>query len=180
MPFREVEELIFSYRNLVKIDNLMGFESLTKLKLDCNCITKIENLSHLVCCWELWQNETHYTARHTLDAICCHLRPNQPSGTPTMKKCCPCRQLPQVVAACLTLHVVLQTNLTWLDLSFNQISKIEGLSTLQKLTDLSLLDNEIAELEGLDALSGLQCLSLGALSPPCHVLATSCLSINAC
>jgi internalin A len=64
---------------------------------------------------------------------------------------------------CSHFACVLQTHLTWLDLSFNQISKIEGLCTLQKLTDLSLLDNEIAELEGLDALTSLQCLSLGAL-----------------
>jgi Leucine Rich repeats (2 copies) len=56
----------------------------------------------------------------------------------------------------------MQTNLTWLDLSFNKIRKIEGLDTLTSLTDLSLLDNEISELEGLDALSKLQCLSLGA------------------
>jgi Leucine-rich repeat (LRR) protein len=56
---------------------------------------------------------------------------------------------------------VLQTNLTWLDLSFNQITKIEGLDTLVKLTDLSLFDNQISELEGLDALTALHCLSLG-------------------
>jgi Leucine-rich repeat (LRR) protein len=71
LPFREVEELIFSYRNLVKIDNLMGFDSLTKLKLDCNRISKIDNLSHLVCCLELWQNKTCFTASHTLHDTCC-------------------------------------------------------------------------------------------------------------
>lgn len=31
-----------------------------------------------------------------------------------------------------------QVNLEWLDLSFNMITKIEGLETLTKLTDLSL------------------------------------------
>ena len=56
----------------------------------------------------------------------------------------------------------LQTSLTWLDLSFNQIAKIEGLETLVNLTDLSLQDNDISELEGLDALTALHCLSLGA------------------
>ena len=55
-----------------------------------------------------------------------------------------------------------QTNLTWLDLSFNQITRIEGLDALVELTDLSLLDNQISELEGLDSLRKLQCLSLGA------------------
>lgn len=58
--------------------------------------------------------------------------------------------------------MLLQTALTWLDLSFNQISKIQGLETLVNLTDLSLFDNQIAELEGLDTLTALHCLSLGA------------------
>ena len=33
-----------------------------------------------------------------------------------------------------------QTNLSWLDLSFNKITKIENLSTLDKLVDLSLFN----------------------------------------
>ena len=33
------------------------------------------------------------------------------------------------------------TNLEWLDLSFNNISRIEGLDSLLKLTDLSLFNN---------------------------------------
>jgi len=48
LNFREVEELAFSFRNLVVIDNLQGLERLTKLQLDNNRITRIENLSHLV------------------------------------------------------------------------------------------------------------------------------------
>lgn len=55
----------------------------------------------------------------------------------------------------------LQTNLTWLDLSFNQIQKIEGLETLKQLTDLSLQDNLVSELEGLEELENLQCFSIG-------------------
>ena len=47
------------------------------------------------------------------------------------------------------------------DLSFNNIEKIEGLSTLTKLTDLSLFNNLISELEGLEALQELSALSLG-------------------
>ena len=49
MNFREVEELAFSFRNLVMIDNLQGFERLTKLQLDNNRISTIDNLTHLVC-----------------------------------------------------------------------------------------------------------------------------------
>lgn len=54
-----------------------------------------------------------------------------------------------------------QVNLTWLDLSFNQIEAIEGLSTLTRLQDLSLYSNRIAALGGLDALTDLNVLSLG-------------------
>ena len=52
-------------------------------------------------------------------------------------------------------------NLTWLDLSFNQIEKIEGLSKLTKLTDLSLYDNCIKKIEGLEPLTLLKVLSFG-------------------
>lgn len=49
-----------------------------------------------------------------------------------------------------------QTNLTWLDLSFNKISKIEGLDTLTKLIDISLFSNQIETIENLDKQVGLQ------------------------
>lgn len=48
MKFSDVDVLAFSYKELVKIENLAGFDNLTKLKLDCNRITTIEGLSHLV------------------------------------------------------------------------------------------------------------------------------------
>lgn len=48
LPFSKVDTLLFSYRHIVKIDNLLGLTSLTKLQLDNNDITKIENLDHLV------------------------------------------------------------------------------------------------------------------------------------
>ncbi|GLC37160.1 Dynein regulatory complex subunit 3 [Pleodorina starrii] len=47
MPFRDVECLAFSFKNLACIDNLRGLDNLTKLQLDNNQITKIENLAHL-------------------------------------------------------------------------------------------------------------------------------------
>ena len=52
-------------------------------------------------------------------------------------------------------------NLTWLDLSFNLIEKIEGLETLYQLEDLSLFSNRITKLENLDALINLNLLSVG-------------------
>lgn len=48
----------------------------------------------------------------------------------------------------------------WLDLSFNKISKIEGLSNNTKIVDLSLANNEIERIENLDGLTELQTLSL--------------------
>lgn len=52
-------------------------------------------------------------------------------------------------------------NLTWLDLSFNLIEKIEGLESLYQLEDLSLFSNRITKLENLDALINLNLLSVG-------------------
>jgi Leucine-rich repeat (LRR) protein len=49
-----------------------------------------------------------------------------------------------------------------LDLSFNNIAKIEGLEKLSKLTDLSLYNNSISVIQGLDSIAGtLSVLSLG-------------------
>ena len=55
----------------------------------------------------------------------------------------------------------LQVNLTWLDLSFNNISKLEGLSTLTKLTDLSLFSNKLEKIENIESLEALVVLSVG-------------------
>jgi hypothetical protein len=48
LEFYEVECLVFSFRHISQIDNLVGFDQLTKLQLDNNNITKVENLGHLV------------------------------------------------------------------------------------------------------------------------------------
>lgn len=45
--FRDVTCLLLSYKNVIKIDNLYGFDKLVKLQLDNNIIEKIENLGHL-------------------------------------------------------------------------------------------------------------------------------------
>jgi Leucine-rich repeat (LRR) protein len=49
----------------------------------------------------------------------------------------------------------------FLDLSFNNIAKIEGLDQLWQLTDLSLFNNRITKLENLDPLTQLNVLSVG-------------------
>jgi Leucine-rich repeat (LRR) protein len=45
--FRDVRCMLLSYKNVLKIDNLVGFEKLIKLQLDNNIIERIENLGHL-------------------------------------------------------------------------------------------------------------------------------------
>ena len=62
----------------------------------------------------------------------------------------------------------LQVNLTWLDLSFNNISKLEGLSKLTKLTDLSLFSNKLDRIENIQALEDLVVLSLGKVLHSLH------------
>ena len=47
LTFREVRCLLLSYQNILKIDNLVGFDRLVKLQLDNNIIEKIEHLDHL-------------------------------------------------------------------------------------------------------------------------------------
>ena len=45
--FRDVKCLLLSYQNILKIDNLVGFDRVVKLQLDNNIIEKIEHLGHL-------------------------------------------------------------------------------------------------------------------------------------
>lgn len=45
---RDVTAIGFSFKNILKISNLQGLDSLTKLQLDNNVIDKIVNLGHLV------------------------------------------------------------------------------------------------------------------------------------
>ena len=53
LPLEQVTALLLSYMNILKIDNLVGFDKLVKLQLDNNIIEKIENLSHLTCAIEI-------------------------------------------------------------------------------------------------------------------------------
>eukprot|EP00698_Gefionella_okellyi_P010133 TRINITY_DN2610_c0_g1_i1.p1 TRINITY_DN2610_c0_g1~~TRINITY_DN2610_c0_g1_i1.p1 ORF type:complete len:544 (+),score=142.95 TRINITY_DN2610_c0_g1_i1:25-1656(+) len=47
VDLREVTTLAFSYKNIARIENLVGFKALIKLQLDNNCISTIENIGHL-------------------------------------------------------------------------------------------------------------------------------------
>lgn len=48
IEFSSVMSLRLDYKNILKIDNLWGFESLVKLQLDNNIIERIENIHFLV------------------------------------------------------------------------------------------------------------------------------------
>ena len=48
MEYKDAESLSFSFKNLKRIDYLAPFQALTKLQMDNNVISKIENLDHLV------------------------------------------------------------------------------------------------------------------------------------
>lgn len=52
-------------------------------------------------------------------------------------------------------------HLTHLDLSFNRLTKIEGLETLVNLEQLSLFDNQITEIENMGTLQKLVIFSIG-------------------
>ena len=58
----------------------------------------------------------------------------------------------------------MQVNLTWLDLSYNQIEKVEGLEKLTRLQDLSLHHNKLKCIDSLVHNPALATLSLGANS----------------
>ena len=72
----------------------------------------------------------------------------------------------------------MQVNLIWLDLSFNQITEVEGLAKLSRLQDLSLHHNQLKDIEALAETPSLVTLSLGtpclpyvlALAPQGHVI----------
>lgn len=46
--YKDIQHLAFGFRHIVEIDHLHGLVNLKKLQLDNNCLTKIENLDHLV------------------------------------------------------------------------------------------------------------------------------------
>ena len=67
--FKETKSLLLSYQNILKIDNLVGFDKLIKLQLDNNIIEKIENLSHLTSLEALDLSFNNITEISGLDAL---------------------------------------------------------------------------------------------------------------
>lgn len=185
LAFEQVEAAAFSFKNLSKISNLWGLDKLVKLQLDNNRIEKIDNLGHLVRGPLISSSGAEGAWLLAVHAACLH----QHFRVALQQWCqgAHSKQAPIHVAAaghcdphttCCTV-LLLQTNLTWLDLSFNQINAIEGLEQLTKLQDLSLFNNQISSLQGLDTLQNLNVLSIGeqpGLLGPCSQHAVAGLS----
>ena len=169
MSYKSIEHLAFSFRNIRVIENLAGLVRLTKLQLDNNCITRIQNLDHLVS-----MSPTHGRSCRgeppngglplVVSLLAVHMCSTH---IPQATHCAPALLFLFPHAQCTVCHLPasgsLQVNLTWLDLSFNAISKIEGLDKLTKLTDLSLFCNHIEKIENLQTLTNLSVLSIGEL-----------------
>lgn len=171
-----MEAAAFSFKNLSRISNLWGLDKLCKLQLDNNRIEKIENLGHLVSSAYLRLGPISLLLVGTQQQdLGRHLDPCKQHGSRSSRACVAniptmvfaasltvaeegWRDVPGIYTACTLL---LQTNLTWLDLSFNRITAIEGLEQLTKLQDLSLFNNQISSLQGLDTLQNLNVLSIG-------------------
>lgn len=155
--FREVKCLLLSYQNILKIDNLVGFDKLIKLQLDNNIIEKIENLGHLVNLEVRAPRPCDSCSRPTLAAA---LSRGNSAAVPggTYSGCWLPTSTPGFVAATddrgehtqaspayLSAAVLHVRALQALDLSFNNISEISGLDTLTNLTTLSLFSNRITQ-----------------------------------
>ena len=128
-PLQQVKTLLLSYQNILKINNLVGFDKLVKLQLDNNIIEKIEHLSQLTCV-------------HSRSRCASHARR------------VPCARLAMREGQLATLNrvspfcwILLRSrSLEALDLSFNNISEIGGLASLTNLTTLSLFSNRVTQL----------------------------------
>ncbi len=67
---------------------------------------------------------------------------------------------PLITTMCVFLTLL--AAFSWLDLSFNQIRKIENIATLTELREIYFVNCKIAELEGLDSLVNLRLLEMGS------------------
>ena len=59
------------------------------------------------------------------------------------------------------MRILFDGEIYYLDLSFNNITRIEGLDALTELTDLSLYNNRITVIENMDSLKKLNVFSIG-------------------
>ena len=70
IDFADVLSLRLDYKNVLKIDNLWCFKSLTKLQLDNNIIENIEGLDHLVNLVWLGKLVTIYMQQQVISILC--------------------------------------------------------------------------------------------------------------
>ena len=75
---------------------------------------------------------------------------------------CLCHSPPFLIVFQLSVCLLLPLSDRSLDLSFNHIRVIDGLSLLTNLTDLYLINNKLTKIESLSALTNLTMLELGS------------------
>lgn len=153
-----------SYSDILKIDHLWQFTSLTKLHLDNNIIEKIEGLESLVSLVWLGKYKLFHTNAHPELFM---IQKNVISWVDEFCRLLKIITLPNIMhiflkpKCILYMYDIFKIISFSTDLSFNNIEKIEGLDKLVNLQDLSLFNNRISVIENLDTLLSLQILSIG-------------------
>lgn len=131
IDFATVDTLILSFKNILRIENLQGFDKLTKLQLDNNHIEKIEHLDHLVNLTWLDLSFNHITKIENLEKLTqltdVSLFHNQIAKIENLEKL---------------------TKLNVLSLGCNQITSLDDLHHLRqfpRLRSLTMRDNPIVK-----------------------------------
>eukprot|EP00877_Chromochloris_zofingiensis_P000606 jgi/Chrzof1/10546/Cz05g02220.t1 len=123
IPFKEVESLAFSFKNLARIDSLQGLDKLVKLQLDNNHIPKIENIKHLT-------NLTWLDL--SFNKIC------KIEGLDTLTKLMDLSLFNNQISTIENLDNLVHLNV--LSLGNNAIAKLDNVSYLRRFNDLKLVN----------------------------------------
>ena len=143
-----LQALSFSFKNILKIDNLQGLFALVKLQLDNNIIEKIENISHLTNLEWLDLSFNNISRIEGLDSLL-KLTDlslfNNRSHLEVIWQCpfCRIRAYPNNVDS--TYHTTCHPR----RLTNKMLTRIDKLKGLDKLTDLNCLsvgNNQITDL----------------------------------
>ena len=114
MTGEHIVEVCLSFQNILKLDNLHGLHNLVKLQARARAAAQ-----HLQHPQPPTPNKLHPPTRNK-------------RHPPTLNHSSPATQLDNNIISCIE-SISHLTCLEWLDLSFNNISKIEGLDTLTRI-----------------------------------------------
>eukprot|EP00435_Cladocopium_sp_Y103_P017007 s4054_g4.t1 len=156
IDFPQVTSLRLSFKNIIEISNLNNFDSLLTLRLDNNIIDKTLGIQSQEASRNHEPQECDTMVGVVQQEI---LLSNLAAGGFPFTIVHDVHVLGPALRIANLGHL---KQLTWLDLSFNNIREIEGLGELHELLDLSLYHNQIEEIrDRLDGCSKLNILSLG-------------------